>query len=223
MREGVNMAWQISEEKAYKWFKKNYDPNAIQLGGYDCTVSDIQSPLYGLIEVKEIVAQCGQFVQSTINQNPISKIIAAKAVEDVTPDECRAWCRYHYIQRGVKYVIIVDGDNFELYPINDFFDKWNFAVTYRNKSSGSNALTKRYWDQIPKTLKVVDALNSRGTKCKFCPDRTLWGSNRKYPIIFPVKFYDGSIRRAGINSKGIVSVLSETKNPTWIFRLAGKK
>ena len=40
------MTWQLSEQKAYQWFKTTIDPNAESRGGADSTQPDIYSPLY---------------------------------------------------------------------------------------------------------------------------------------------------------------------------------
>jgi len=213
-----------SEYIGLNYVKKFIDPDAYGIGGFNAAAPDIISPrLNSIIEVKEPVAQAGQFVKSTINKNPFSRAIAAKPREEVTPEEAKNWVREHYRQKGVGYFLIVNKDSTcTFYTFEEFFANWNFKIESRSvKGSGSSPLAKKYWNQIPEDLLkigLIDGFNSRKRKVKICPDKNLW--NYKYS--FKVLYDDKTIRAAGVNANGMIYVKSTTRNETWIFQLDGR-
>ena len=207
------MTWQEAEQYGFDWFKQHYDPNAILLGGSDSTHSDIQSALYGMIEIKKSKAQCGQFTRSTADDNPLSRIIMAKARENVTCEDARAWCRYHYLQLGVKYVLIIyPNKTIKFMSMNDFFDNWKFKLESRKtKESGSNPApiySRKIFSEVWGPI-IIDGKKSFVNKNHI--GKTMTIINTK-----------GDIRTLLVNEKCEVRILSEIKNETWIFQLDGE-
>lgn len=114
------MSWQMSEEKAYKWFKTNIDQNAEMIGGENSIKADIYSPLYdAYIEVKDITneARSGQFTESTIANNPFAQAIYNGKYDSLI---CKDFVKYHYNKKNVAYFIIIDNDEISFYSFEDF-------------------------------------------------------------------------------------------------------
>lgn len=53
------------EISGIKWIQENFDKEARVFGGADSQAPDIFSPKYGIIEVKHLPAQSGQFTENT--------------------------------------------------------------------------------------------------------------------------------------------------------------
>lgn len=212
------------EQIGLQYIRKVLDPDAYGIGGFNAAQPDIICPnLNKRVEAKYCEAQAGQFVKSTIEENPFSKIIASKNRKDVTAEEAKNWVREHYRQKKIDYFIIIYKDySCTLYTFDEFFDNWNFKIELRQvKKSGSNPIAQKYWNQIPEDLikiGLIDGINSGKKKVKICSDKSLW--NYKYN--FKILYDDGTIRDAGINSNGMLYVKAITNNETWIFQLDGR-
>ena len=101
----------VGEQAVLNFIQKNYDNQAKLYGGMDSTEPDIKSEKLGIIEVKSIPAQCGQFTESTKNQYKYSdEIILAfgkNIVNNMTLNDnelCKKWVQNYYVNyKKVNY------------------------------------------------------------------------------------------------------------------------
>lgn len=198
------MSWKESEKKAYLWFKENIDPNADPLGESDSTVSDIYSPLYdAYIEVKDITngARCGQFTESTMENNPFAQDIYNG---DYSPTTCRKFIQYHYNKKNVAYFIVVDGDNISLHSFGDFFASYTFEVQnpYHKRSGTRSAPKKAHSKLLDMDAEFFLAEDGK----IYCPNRNRW---RDY-----VSVYGDSDYVIGKDT-GELRVRGKTTSITW--------
>ena len=199
------MGWKESEKKAYQWFKTNIDPDADPIGASDSTVSDIYSPLYdAYIEVKDITngARCGQFTESTIQDNPFAQAIYNG---EYSPTTCRKFVQYHYNKKNVAYFIVVDGDDISLHSFMEFFATYTFEVQnpYKKRSGTGKALKKHISTLLDMDAEFFLAENGR----VYCYNPKRWGeyvSVEKTDDYFISKDNKGELRKRGT-----------TKNMTW--------
>ena len=199
------MAWQLSEQKAYQWFKSNIDSNAEYLGGEDSTKADIYSPLYnGYIEVKDITtgARSGQFTESVIKNNPFSQNIYDG---DCSPLICSNFVQYHYNKKNVTHFIIIDNNEIYFYNFDDFFANYTFKVQNPyEKRSGTNHAPKK---DIPILLNMDKDFSLGNDGYVYCINPAKWG---KY--ISAHEAFDYFISKT---NKGELRKRSTTKNMTW--------
>ena len=111
------MNWKEYEKRQYEYFCKTYDPNAIYKGGSDCHAPDIISEKYGIVEIKEPFAQCGQFSESNKDSTPYNKYISSKKRKNVTEDDAEIWTKEYYKEKGVKGFLV----DYKLYSYDEFF------------------------------------------------------------------------------------------------------
>lgn len=198
------------EELGFIYFRDHYDPNAKHFGGSNCNVSDIISPIYGNVEVKDARAQCGEFTENKINDNKFNKYIASKRREDVTAKEANDWCRNFYKEKGVNYFVACDKKgNFHLMTCDEFFDTHICTLQKREeKQNGSGSLPKIYYKYIPKEWDY-QMINHEPTVL----DKSLWDTihyftDKKGQLcrMSPTTEKQGQIRKLG-----------RTKSVTWAF------
>lgn len=197
--------WKKSEIKAYEWFRKKIDPNAIDCGKENSTVGDIYSPLYGAyIEVKDITngARCGQFTESTIKDNPFAQAIYDNVF---TPEICSQFVQYHYRKKNVAYFIIINGDNFSFLNFKEFFTKYTFEVQnpYK-KRSGTRQVPKK---DIPILLEMDTEFNLEKDGKIYCFNSKRWGE-----YVSVIDTFDYFISKT---NKGELRKRSTTQNMTW--------
>jgi hypothetical protein len=146
------MTYELNEKMAYEWFCKNYDAEAILAGGYDSTISDIYSPKFGCyVEVKMMNSttstRCGQFTESTINNNPFS-ILLYNGID--LENNLRNFVEYHYTAKQVGYFIVGIGETeYTLLSMEEFLKvgKFSFPKPYK-KRSGTNHCPKKYQEKL---------------------------------------------------------------------------
>ena len=198
------MSWKESEEKAFIWFKSNYDPNAVHEGDADSTCGDIYSPLYNTyIEVKDITngARCGQFTESTIKDNPYAQAIYSGSDDNLI---CRQFVQFHYTKKNVSHFIIINGNDLTFMTFGDFFKNYVFEVQKPYaKRSGTRSASQ-------KDIQILLALNSsfylEEDNKVYCKDNSLWGT-----YISVIDTFDYFISK----TTGELRKRSVTKNMTW--------
>lgn len=134
-----------AEKFALDFIRKNYDENAILLGGMNANEPDIQCCL-GNIEVKGLPAQ---FTEKTASSNSYSEVIIQLGE---TKDEnlYKQWIKEHY--KNVNYFCIVENERVSLLTPEDFLSRYRFDLTIREKKSGSRkpgktfSLSDTYWE-----------------------------------------------------------------------------
>ena len=167
------MTYEQNERAAYEWFTTNYDKEATLVGGMDSTQSDIYSPKFGCyVEVKMITkalsARCGQFVESTMDNNPFS----SRLLSDESDENLKGFVRYHYSQKDVGYFIVGDGD-YTLLTMEDFLSlaQFTFAKPYL-KRSGTNKCSKKMADML---LSNFSELVRKDDGDVYCEDESRFG------------------------------------------------
>ena len=164
---------ELFEIKCYEYLKTAYSGKKVifqREGSMDSTKSDIAVIKNGnldyFIEVKESLAQSGQFVliPSEVNkkfsfsprnrseQNDMTKIIigymnqnferfkgagTAGKMLDIDSSVFADWIIGHYKERNVRYVISYSND-FVILPVEKFSEYFDITAKYRIKKSGSN-------------------------------------------------------------------------------------
>ena len=205
------MTWKDTEEKGLKFIKDNYDSNAYLQGGSNAYEEDLICPtLNYIVEIKQRYAQCGQFTESTANTE-IKKEILNKRRQDVTSEDAKNFVKEHYLNKGVTHFLIEDNEEFTLYSFDDFFETFNFSLENRQtKKSGSRSLPKKDIPYIPEEWHATKIDNTY-----YVLDSNLWdtcyeyfNANNQIRVISPTARTNGQIR-----------VLSNTNNPTWIFKI----
>lgn len=197
--------WKNSEIKAYEWFKKNIDSNAIDCGGEDSTVGDIYSPLYdAYIEVKDITggARCGQFTESTIKDNPFAQAIYDN---NFTTETCCQFVQYHYRKKNVAYFIVINGDNLSFFDFEQFFTTYTFEVQnpYKKRSGTRQAPKKDI--SILLRMDTEFILGEDGKV--YCCNSERWGE-----YVSVIDAFDYFISKI---NKGELRKRSTTQNMTW--------
>lgn len=197
--------WKTSEQKAYLWFRENIDPNAIDCGKEDSTVGDIYSPLYdAYIEVKDITggARCGQFTESTIQDNPFAQAIYNG---QFTPEICKKFVQYHYTKKRVTHFIVIDNNELSFHSFEDFFLKYTFEVQnpYKKRSGTRQAPKKDISILLDADAEFFLAEDGK----VYCYNPSRWG---KYASI--IDTFDYYISK---DNNGELRKRSTTQNMTW--------
>ena len=202
------------EISALKWFKENFDVDAISEGGADSTKPDIISPIYGIIEVKHLPAQSGQFTEATAHKYAYSQDIInlfednKSANSKITDPLCKDWVKNYYLNtKKVDNFIVFDKEEILFLTPEEYFDRYTFSCTYRFKKSGPRHATKAIASILSKTIEV-----SWNGKKLYVIDSKL---NKTYLTVGDKECY--------IDDKGEVKILSSTKNATYIFSVNLKK
>lgn len=197
----------VYELSALEWIKENLDPDAIAMGGADSTEPDIISPKYGIIEVKHLPAQSGQFTESTAekyaySQNIINLFKNCKANDKIINEECKAWVKDYYLNhKKVNNFIVFDKEEILFLSPEEYFNLYTFNCTYRFKKSGSRKATKKLVSLLPSNISFY------------------WKNDRVY--ITDKNYYKTYITIGDyicyINDEMELRILSSTKNATYIF------
>lgn len=201
---------ELAEINFFNFFKENYDSEATRQGGMDCTAPDIISPKMGVIEVKSLPAQCGQFTYATADNYEFSdEIMSAfgklNKMED--NDLCVKWIKNYYKNhKNVSYFGVIENGECSLLTVDEFFEKYSFFCTKRAKKSGSSNATK--W--VEKYLDPSWNYHWEGNKL-YVDDNSLIGT------IFSGVNTKGTEKDLYINDSCEVRILSSTKNKTYIF------
>lgn len=180
-----------AEQIALEYIKANFDPEAKLFGGMNANQPDIICSL-GVIEVKGLPAQCGQFTYSTKHLNPYSE----KIINEKNPSQelCKQWIAEHY--KNVNYFCIVEKDLVSLYSTQDFLSTFSFSVECRAKKSGS---------RVPAKKTILPS--------------TYWKDGRLYHNFLKKEYLSQDLY---VNDNGEVRKLSLTKNKTYIFSVVRK-
>lgn len=217
--------WQINEQIAYDWVKKNLDPKAKLYGGSDSRAPDICLSNGDVYEVKSLHAQCGQFTASTAHKYSFSNEIQEYFMGLYDPEElltsvnknyyfgpheiCKKWVETYYRDiKKVKAFLVVTKGKVTEESLEEYFNNHSFSCTYRRKKSGSSEpklWTKKYlpsnWDYeiVGKEWKIKDS-SLIGQQVK--------GYNTK-----------GTEATISIEKTGFIRILSNTYTPTFIFNV----
>ena len=196
------------EVSALKWFKENFDVDAINKGGADSTEPDIFSPRYGIIEVKHLPAQSGQFTEDTASNYAYSSdVISAfgknkKNNQKIKGEICKKWVSNYYInQKKVNWFLVYEKKEIYFLSPEEYFERYYFKCTYRFKKSGSYNATKKLAKKLPEHFNA----SWRGKKL-YTEDVSL------YKTYFQVED-----KNCYINDEGEIRILAKTKEPTYIF------
>ena len=173
-----------NEQKAYTWFKENYDPAAEYKGGYDSTVSDIYSPKYGgYIEIKLMdethQVRCGQFTDKKVGTNPYALSILCG---DATQETLQNFVAHHYSAKQVVKFIIGSNENYHLLTNDEFIKQAHFFMDVYAKKSGTKTCPKKY---RPMILVFGDKFIETEGKL-YCTDKDKWG---EYFYVSDYKFF----------------------------------
>jgi hypothetical protein len=196
------------EVSALEWFKKNFDADAIDEGGADSTEPDIVSPIYGIIEVKHLPAQSGQFTEATADKYAYSQDIINlfkdnKSENDkIFDSRCKDWVKNYYLNnKKVNYFIVFDKEEILFLTPEEYFDRYTFSCTYRFKKSGSRKATKKIATLLPPTISFY------------------WEKDRMYLTdenYRESRFVVGEYM-CYVNDEMELRILSSTKNATYIL------
>lgn len=179
----------------YEYLKntyKNKETDFYHEGGMDSTKSDIAVIKNGMIdfyiEVKDILAQSGQFVlfpdedkgifvfspRNRSKQNEMTNIIidymncdfhrfnnAGTKGQSLNIDTrvFADWIIEHYKDKNVKYIISYDRD-FVIFPIRKFEQYFNIVASYRIKKSGSCEPAKKDMPTVKDMIKTYYSTSS---------------------------------------------------------------
>lgn len=195
-----------NEQKAFEWFKQNFDSTAELRGGYDSTESDIYSPkLGGYIEVKKIdsknSARCGQFTHNTRYNNPASIAIMNG---NQTQEKLHEFVEYHYKQKQViAFIVGLTMDTYQLLDYKEFFNACEFSIQSYGKRSGPTQCPLKYQDGIISTHPHFEKREKR----LYSPNEEEWGT---------YFFYNEQEFFISTTNKGEVRKCSNTKNLTYL-------
>jgi hypothetical protein len=167
------MAWKTFEKESLAYLNEKFGKSGVKFhnfGAADSTVSDIETvTLSGnrfFIEVKEPIAQCGQFVlfpdtlinrfsyseQNKSQLNEFSKIIidymnqnfsvfnsVGTKGKSINIDDTIFfnWIKSYYRNKNVKY-FISRKNNWVIIPVENFENYFDASAKYRAKKSGSS-------------------------------------------------------------------------------------
>lgn len=191
--------WEESEKLALNFIRQK-DSEAKLCGGNNSYNSDIFSPKYGWIEVKDITngARCGQFTESTILNNPYSKLIISN---NYTDEDIVNFTKEHYRKKEVSYFLVVSKGVVEFLSFDDFFHKFSFSLQkpYK-KRSGTSKVPKKDYDLLLNYDNSFQFMND--TIC--CVDCERW---KTYFTLNENEYF--------INKSGVVRKRSKTNNLTW--------
>jgi hypothetical protein len=187
-----------NEQKAYIWFKENYDPAAEYKGGYDSTVSDIYSPKYGgYVEIKLMDethhVRCGQFTDKKTGTNPYALPIF---YGDTAQETLQNFVAHHYSTKKVVRFIIDSNENYRLLTNDEFVKQAYFFTDIYAKKSGTKTCPKKY---RPMLLAFNDKFVETEGKL-YCTDKDKWG---EYFYVSDCKFFiskynHGEVRKCDI-------------------------
>ncbi len=203
-----------AEKMLLEYIKNNFDDQAESKGGMNSHDPDIISPKLGIIEVKGLPAQSGQFTQATATKYNFSDLIIDAFGTDVQDnavlndnDLCVKWIKDYYINtKKVNYFGVLEEDGtVHLQTPTEYFQTHTFYCTARCKKSGSDKARKWVMNYIPKEWNCYwdgDKLYAPGAT----PNDSCIGENTKKDkkIIW-------------VNPSNEVRILSDTKNLTYIF------
>lgn len=194
-----------AEKIAYN-FILNLDKEAILYGGMDSTKSDIYSPIYGWIEVKDLTtgARCGQFTESTKHLNSFS----SKLIDNPTEENCKCFVREHYTNKKVTHICVVIGNEIKLITLEEFLEHFLFSLQSYGKGSGTRSCPKKDFKAI---LESSPLFYEKEGKI-YCSDLTLY---KTYFHLGDDKFY--------IGKNNEVRKCSKTKNQTWLVEVKNVK
>lgn len=196
------------EISGVKWIQENFDKEARVFGGADSQAPDIFSPKYGIIEVKHLPAQSGQFTENTASNYDYSFDVIKSFGENKKNNQeskeeiCKTWVKNYYINhKKVNWFLVYEYGEIYLLSPEEYFGRYNFKCTYRCKKSGSRGATKK----LAKILS--DSLN------------TFWQGKKLYVKDLSLRetYFEVDGQNCYINDEGEVRILSNTKNPTYIF------
>ena len=127
-------------------------------------------------------------IENTISISLFNRGLAGKIFSDVR-------------RTGAKVVMKNNAPECVLLSPEEYFERYNFKCTYRCKKSGSRGATKK----LAKILS--DSLN------------TFWQGKKLYVKDLSLRetYFEVGGQNCYINDEGEVRILSNTKNPTYIF------
>ena len=195
------------EITALEWILNNIDPTAKEYGGADSTLPDIIGEKCGIVEVKHLPAQSGQFTESTAKSYAYSEEIKAlfsnkKNNQSIKHEVCKSWVKDYYMsQKKVNNFLVFEKKEILFLSAEEYFERYSFSCTYRFKKSGSRNATKTIASILSKTIEVF----WNGKKL-YVTDSKL---NETYLTVGDKECY--------INDEGEVRILASTKNATYIF------
>lgn len=196
------------EISAVEWVQENLDKEAKNFGGSNSQVPDIFSPKYGIIEVKHLPAQSGQFTEDTASNYTYSFDIIRAFGENKTANQkiegeiCKKWVSNYYINhKKVNWFLVYEKKEIYFLSPEEYFERYYFKCTYRFKKSGSYNATKKLAKKLPEHFNA----SWRGKKL-YTEDVSL------YETYFQVED-----KNCYINDEGEIRILAKTENPTYIF------
>jgi len=202
----MNNTWIDSELTAYKWFKTNYDSNAILYGGTDSTKSDIYSPLLNeYIEVKQLCpsARCGQFTATTANYD-----ICKEVMNNIqTEENAKEFVRLYYKNKNVNKFLIVSLDKIVLEDLDTFLNNHSFKWQSYAKKSGTSSTSKKYYPILSKNLPIEIKNNKIYITNNSLVGKYFWFDNQEFYI------------SKNKNTYGEIRQCSKTKNITWLVEV----
>lgn len=215
-----NQRGAVAEQKVFEYVKLYIDPKAEKFGGMDSTTPDIILSNGEIIEVKQCVAQCGQFTMNTaVNYKYSDKIIKSFGKKPVNnqvvndSDLCALWIKDYYLNNknvswfGVYYPTT---DVVQIFSPDEFFTKAVFKCTYRAKPSGTSTSTPKWaYKYIPEEWDCIQNGNYMVAQNKNAYDQYVMGCNTK-----------GDLKRIWVNPEGKVKIKSDTASNTYIFSLS---
>lgn len=189
----MKKSWEDFEDECITYLSNTHNKNCTfeKFGKSDSTNSDIRVTTNNetfFIEVKEPLAQAGQFVlipdnnsktflfssKNKSNENKHTKDII-NHMNDNFSDFCTAgtkgkelvieqiiidnWVMDYYLNKGVKYFITKNND-FIVIPIQKLGEYFNITAKYRIKRSGSSSAPKNKHTEIIDTLNKNYKINS---------------------------------------------------------------
>ena len=212
---------QEAEEAVLNYIKENYDSEAVLQGGMDSTSNDIISPVLGAIEVKETIAQCGQFTIGTADKYKYSNEIIAAFNNDfhnnaVLTDSilCAKWIKDYYLnQKQVNYFGLYNKKTKKIYLLTpeEFFNQCSFSCTYRAKQSGTSSAPKWVDKYVKPEWDVYRTADNKLYARNFNPNddsQVVYGTDTR-----------GNLKKISIRPSGEIRVHSNTKNDSFVFSI----
>ena len=207
---------QNGEEALLNYVKENYDNNAVLKGGMDSHDYDILSPRLGIIEVKDLPAQSGQFTLATAKNYHFSNEIMQAFGK--TPnnnavlkdnDLCIKWIKDYYVNtKKVNYFGVRESDGvIHLQTPDEYFSTHVFECVARYKKSGSSSAAKWVDNCVPaewNCYREGDKLYAPGANA----GDSCIGTNTR-----------GTEKILWVNQSKEVRILSSTNNLTYIFNV----
>lgn len=207
---------QDGENALFDYIKENYDNNAELQGGMNSHDCDIFSPVLGIIEVKDLPAQSGQFTVATAKDynfsNEIMNAFGKNPINNAVVKDnnlCIKWIRDYYVNtKKVNYFGVREADGtIHLQTPDEYFSTHTFECVVRYKKSGSSSAAKWVDDCVPaewgcyrEGSKLYAPNANPGDSCvrqnTRKNDKVLW-----------------------VNKSNEVRILSDTNNLTYIFNV----